>query len=300
MKFLITGATGLVGSEIVSQLLKDGHEVNILTTSKNKLEQIKYKSFYWNISTQEIDSNAFAGVDKIIHLAGASISKRWSTSYKKEILDSRIQSTQLLYNTLSKINHQVNQIISASAIGIYPSSYKEFYTDEFTSYDDSFLSEVTQKWETSVKQFENTNINVSLIRIGIVLSNKGGALLEFLKTIKLGLGAPLGNGNQFQSWIHLQDIAGIFLHVAKNDLQGIYNGVSPYPSTNKKLQQNIATVLNKPFFLPTIPEFVIKLMLGEMHHIVTQSQQVSAYKILNSGYQFKYPTLQKTLENLLK
>ncbi|CAH8281638.1 hypothetical protein EV196_104152 [Mariniflexile fucanivorans] len=300
MKVLITGATGLIGQEIVKHCHTKGITVNYLTTSKSKINQSdKTHGFYWNPKQQEIDLNCFDGVEAIIHLAGATVSKRWTSSYKKEIISSRKETTQLLVSSLKKIEHKVKQVVSASAIGIYPDSLINYYDETFKDFDNSFLSSVVQIWEQEVNAFSNLNIIVSKVRIGLVLSNKGGALKEMVKPVKFGLGAPFGDGKQWQSWIHITDLAQLFLYVLKHQLPGVYNGVAPNPVTNQELTKTIAITLDKPLFLPNIPRFVMKLVLGEMHTLLFDSQRVSNKKIEDKGFYFEYHHLQPALEDLL-
>ena len=301
MTVLITGATGLVGQELVNLLLQNGHNVHYLSTSKSKLvTNTNYKGFYWNPKNAEIDTNALTDVEVIIHLAGANVAKKWTTAYKEEIIESRVLSTQLLYQTLQKNSHQVKQIISASAVGIYPDSLTNIYHETDLDIDVSFLGNVVKQWENEVSQFEKLEIIVSKIRIGIVLAKNGGALQEMAKPIKYGVGAAFGSGEQYQSWIHVQDLVAIFQFVMENRLPGIYNGVAPYPVTNSELTKAIAKTLGKPLFLPNIPKFVMKLILGEMHQILFSSQHVSCRKLLDENFQFKFASLDKALNDLLK
>lgn len=300
MTVLITGATGLVGQALVNLLLQNGYSVHYLSTSKSKLiNQNNYKGFYWNPKLSEIDTNAFEDVEVVIHLAGASVAKKWTTSYKEEIIESRVLSTRLLYQTLNKKANTVKQIISASAIGIYPDDLNYIYHETDNKVDDSFLGNVVEQWEKEVDQFEKLQILVAKVRIGIVLSDEGGALQEMAKPIKLGLGAAFGSGEQYQSWIHIYDLVSIFQFIMNNKLAGIYNGVAPYPVTNAELTKAIAKVLKKPLFLPNIPKFVMKLILGEMHQILFSSQHVSCRKLLDAKFQFKYASLDKALNDLL-
>jgi uncharacterized protein (TIGR01777 family) len=300
MKVLITGATGLVGQELVALLLQKGFIVHYLTTSKAKLQaKANYFGFYWNPETGEFDVNALNNVSKIIHLAGASVAERWTANYKGEILNSRLKSTKLLFETLKNNENSVNQIITASAIGIYPSSLSKIYHETDTEIAPGFLGTVVQQWEEQVTAFEQLEITVAKIRTGIVLSNKGGALVEMAKSVKLGLGAALGSGNQYQSWIHIQDLVGIFLFVMEKNSYGIYNAVSPYPVTNQVLMKTIATTYKKPFFLPNVPEFILKLLLGDMYAMLVSSQNVSCKKILEQKFQFKFAALEKALQNLI-
>lgn len=301
MKVLITGATGLVGNGLIKILLQNGISVNYLTTSRNKIaNETNYKGFFWNPIAGEINENAFDEVDVIVHLAGANVASRWTNSYKQEIIDSRVKSTKLLYKTLDKINHQVKQVISASAIGIYPNSLNQVYQEDFSKVDDSFLGRVVNHWENEVAEFEKLSIKVLKIRIGIVLAKEGGALQKMTQPIRYGLGSSFGTGEQFQSWIHLQDLVNVFYFAITHKLEGVYNAVSPYPVTNKELTKAIAKQLNKPLFLPNIPKFVMKLLLGEMHEILFSSQNVSSRKLLDKGFQFKYAALDKALQDLLK
>lgn len=300
MKILITGATGLIGTELVALLLQNGVTVHYLTTSKKKIEsKPNYHGFYWNPNQGIIDENALMGVDSIIHLAGATISKRWTPKYKQEIIESRILSSNVLYKALKEHPHSVKQLISASAIGIYPDSLTKIYTEENNEVDESFLGKVVMKWEESVNKFKSLNIKVAKIRTGLVLSNKGGALPEMEKPIKMGVGSPFGSGKQIQSWIHIHDLVELYLFAVEHELDGAYNAVASNPVTNKKLTQEIAAVLKKPLFMPNIPKFLMSLVLGEMHTILFASQNVSNKKIESKGFKFKYNQVDKALMNLL-
>ncbi len=301
MTILVTGATGLIGQELVGLLLQNGHTVHYLSTSKYKLvSNANYKGFYWNPKTNEIDFAAFTDVETIVHLAGASVAKRWTADYKEEIVQSRVLSTQLLYKTLQQIPHKVTQIVAASAVGIYPNSLNAIYHEADLDIDDSFLGNVVKRWENEVSQFEKLEMMVTKIRIGLVLAKNGGALQEMAKPIRLGLGAAFGSGNQYQSWIHIHDLAAIFYFVIQKQLAGVFNGVSPYPVTNEDLTKAIAKTLEKPLFLPNVPQFVMKLILGEMHEMLFSSQNVSSRKLLDENFQFKYASLDKALLELLK
>ncbi|WP_289045884.1 TIGR01777 family oxidoreductase [uncultured Olleya sp.] len=297
MRILITGATGLIGTEIVKQCHNQNIDVNYLTTSKSKLSNADhYKGFLWNPSKNEIDVECLKDVEAIIHLVGASISKRWTEAYKKTIVLSRIQTSQLLFNTLKNTTHQVKHIVSASAIGIYPHSLTNYYTEDFNKVSTSFLGQVVKQWEQAVNAFSVLDIAVSKIRIGLVLSSKGGALPEMAKPIKFGAGAAFGSGKQWQSWIHVQDLSSLFLHVLTNRLEGVYNGVAPNPETNKELTKAIAKQLKRPLILPNIPRFAMRLVLGEMHILLFESQRVSSKKIEDTGFHFKHYNVQSALE----
>ena len=300
MTVLITGATGLIGSEIVKQCHDNNITVHYLTTSEDKIEtKPNYKGFLWNTKVGTIDIKCFQNVETIINLAGATISQRWTDSHKKAILDSRLQSLQLLKDSLSKTEHQVQHLISASAIGIYPDSLTNYYDEDYPEISKSFLGEVSEKWEEKVDEFKALNLKISKVRIGLVLSTDGGALPEMMKPIKLGAGAAFGKGTQWQSWIHITDMAGIFVHILQNKLEGIYNGVAPNPITNNDLTKAVAKTLGKPLILPNIPEFAMKLILGEMHILLFESQRVCSKKIQEEGFNYEYVNLQPALDDLL-
>ncbi|TXE18534.1 TIGR01777 family protein [Psychroserpens burtonensis] len=297
---LITGATGLIGQEIVKVCRDQNINVHYLTTSKNKLSTTdNYKGFYWNPDTKEIDVSCFESVDTIINLVGASISKRWTDSYKKEIITSRTETTQLLLDTIRSNNFPIEQIVSASAIGIYPNSLTNYYEEDEPGVSASFLGQVVEQWEAVVDQFASAGIQLAKIRIGLVLSTKGGALPEIAKPIRLGLGAAFGSGEQWQSWIHIKDLARLFVFAVTNNLEGTYNGVAPNPVSNLELTKTVAKALHKPLILPNIPKFAMKLVLGEMHILLFESQRVSASKIEEIGFDFEYHHLEPALLDIL-
>ncbi len=300
MIYLVTGATGLVGSEIQKKCIAENIQIHYLTTNKNKISSSKEaKGFYWNPKNNEIDRNAFDGVTKIIHLAGATVAKKWTNSYKKEILESRTTGTRLLFETLSKINHQVTQIVSASAIGIYQNSDTNYYMETSSELGNDFLAEVVKQWEKEIDTFNSLNIIVSKIRIGIVLSSNGGALTKMTQPIRMMVGSAFGTGKQWQSWIHIDDLARMFLFIAKNNTEGVFNGVAPNAVSQQKMIQLIAKTIQKPLFLPNVPSSIIKFMLGEMSILLLTSQRVCSGKIIQHDFDFNYPNLEGALNDLL-
>ncbi len=301
MKILITGATGLIGQELVATFLEKGHTVNYLTTSKDKIiSKNNYFGYYWNPNENSIDENCLINVDVIIHLAGASIAKRWTAAYKKEIIDSRIHSAALLYNTLKNNPYQVQQIISASGTAIYPESDLISYDESTKISDDSFLSTVVQKWEESADAFQKLGIKVCKLRTGVVFANNGGALPEMVKPIKMGFGALMGNGKQIQSWIHYKDLIQLYYFVFQNQLEGVFNAVAPNPVSNAELTKIIAKTIHKPLFMPNIPQFFMKFILGEMSILLFSSKNISSKKIQNLGFRFIFPTCKEAIQDLYK
>jgi len=300
MRILITGATGLVGQELTRQLHGAGHEVYYLTTSPNKIEtKSNYKGFLWNTAKGEIDTACLDGVSTIVHLAGASIAERWTEAYKKTILESRTETANLLLRALKETDHEVEQFVSASAIGAYPSSKTQLYTESFEKYNPGFLGTVVEAWEKAADQFETLGLEVAKVRVGVVLAKNGGALEKLIQPIKYYVGSPLGDGQQWQSWIHLEDLAGIFKEVILNKNNGVYNAVAPAPVTNETLTKEVALILNKPLIFPKVPAFMLKLILGEMAAVVLESQKVSSQKIEHQSYSFKYTQLNQALRDLL-
>lgn len=300
MRVLITGATGLVGTHLTGLLNKNNISVNYLTTSKSKIEKLpNYKGFYWNPTEGELDENSLQDVDAIIHLAGASIAKRWTDSYKKEIIESRTTSADLLYKTLKNSEYKIPLFISASGINIYPSSLQKLYTEDEKAVDDSFLGKVVEVWEAAANQFENLDMKVSKVRTGMVLDSEEGALPKMKAPVSLNAGAAFGSGKQWQSWIHIEDLAGIYYHIFEQKLSGIYNAVAPNPVTNEELMGCIAKHVDKKIWLPNIPAVALKVAMGEMATVVLSSQLVSSDKIQKEGYHFKYKNLSKALEDLV-
>ena len=299
MKILITGATGLIGKKLVKLLLAKNHSVNYLSTSISKIEsKPNYKGFYWNPEQSKIDENCIYEVDAVIHLAGANIAKRWTNAYKQEIIESRILSSELLYNLVKKNPNQVKQFVSASGTAVYPESFDKVYDETTKATEDSFLSNVVKKWEESANRFQVLGLKVCKLRTGIVLSNVGGALPEMVKPIKMGFGAAMGNGRQMQSWIHINDLVDMYCFIIENQLEGVYNAVTPNPVSNQELTTVIAKTLKKKLFLPNIPQFIMKLILGEMSYLLFSSKNLSAQKIIDKGFQFQFSKIKEAIVDL--
>jgi len=298
-KVLITGGTGLVGQTLSIILREKGYEVAWL--SRNKNAQSPFEVFSWNISDGSIEDKALDGVDYILHLAGAGIAdKKWTAARKKVLENSRIKSTRLLYDKISGSEHKPKAFISASAIGFYGFSTTEhIYTEDDPPADD-YLGELCQRWENTVDQFEQLNIRTVKIRIGIVLSKKGGALEKMALPVKFGLGAALGSGRQYFAWIHIRDLAGIFLRAIEDDkLSGPYNAVAPEHVTNDHFNKAIAKVVKRPYWLPKVPGGIFKVLMGEMAGMLLNGSRVSSKKIRDAGFKFEFPELEGALRDLL-
>lgn len=298
MKILIAGATGLIGHELTNKLLIHGHSVSIL--SRNKTSKITNTTvFAWNPEQNEIDTKAFDGIDAIINLAGAGVAdKRWTSAYKQTILKSRINSTQLLINSLQHIKNQVHTFINASAIGFYGTNTGNNWVDENTKCGDDFLANVVQQWEQEAFKAQDLNIRTVAIRIGIVLSAKGGALPKMVLPIKYYFGAAFGSGNQYVSWIDVDDLVSVFIHCLTNKtVNGAVNAVAPTPVTNQTFNSALAKQSNRVIFLPNILPIVLKIMIGEFSASLLGGNRVLCAKIIQSGFKFQHETLEKSLKN---
>lgn len=298
-KVLITGGTGLIGTRLAEMLIDGGYEVALLSRHPSAS---RYRGFRWDPLAGTIDEAAVPYADYIINLAGSSVSDgKWTQEKKREILSSRLAGTQLMARELAKQNHHVRTFISASAIGIYGDRDDQVVTEESAPASGDFLAQVCQQWEAAAHSVEQYSIRTAIFRIGIALSPDGGALVPLARTVKLMAGAPLGSGRQYMSWIHLDDLCRLLIQALEEpQWQGVYNAVAPTPVTNKEFTETLAAVLHRPLVLPKVPEFGLKLMMGEMSEIVLASQRVSADKVLKQGFRFEYQTLKPALESFYK
>lgn len=300
MKVLLTGATGLIGTALTRHLLNNGHQVHYLTTRSDQIKsRPNHRGFIWNPAQGTYDRNAFIGVQAIVHLAGASISKPWTQKYKFEILESRINATNTLYKALKEVPHEIKQFITASGIAIYPDSPTMVYTEDFQGAAPGFLSHVVEKWEESAQKFKQLKLEVCILRTGVVLAKEGGAFPQMVQPIKLGLGAIIGSGQQHISWIHLQDISRLYLTALEQKWHGVYNAVAPEPVTHGVLTQKIAQLLGKRIWLPNIPQRIIQLLLGERSILITADQIVQPQKAIEAHFVYQFPNIDLALKDLL-
>jgi uncharacterized protein (TIGR01777 family) len=301
---LITGGTGMVGTSLTQLLLSKGYQVIILTRKPQTSPIPNLTYAVWDIAKGTIDPLAFEKADTIVHLAGAGVAdKRWSKKRKQEIVDSRVMSGALLVKYLTAHTHQVKTVVTASAIGWYGPDTEQSLQYGFTEtdpVDGAFLGDTCKQWEDSVKPIETLGIRLVTLRIGIVLNKQGGALAEFIKPAKFGLATIFGTGNQMVSWIHQNDLCKMILFgIQTASLKGVYNAVSPDPTSNKDLIIAITKKL-RGFYLPIpVPAFVLNIMLGEMSIEILKSAKVSSYKIQEADFKFDYPTLNSALHELL-
>ena len=294
---LITGANGMLAKHL-SKILKDEYSIRYLTR-KVKCDN----EFLWDFKNKFIDPNALKDVNIIVHLAGAPVAdKRWVKKRKQIIVSSRVESAQLILNELVRNNIKIDSFISASAIGYYGTKTTENIFTEESEKGNDFLSNVCYQWEKVAEKFKTKNIanRIAIVRIGVIFSENGSALQKILNPIKLGLGAALGSGRQYIPWIHIYDLCNIFKYILNNkNLSGIYNAVSPEYTNNNDLTNSIGKILNRRIFLPNIPGFILKILLGEMSSILLKGSRVSSAKIISDGFSFKHNQLDKALNNLI-
>ncbi len=297
-KILVTGGTGLIGSELISHLKSNNNKIVLLSRSKSDRSENIFK---WDVNNNFIEADAFDGVEYIIHLAGAGIAdKRWTEKRKKEIIDSRVKSTELLFNKVKHNEIKLKGFVSASAIGYYGSVTSEKIFTETDPPGNDFLGDVCKKWEDASLKFEGIGVRTVQLRLGVVLSPKGGALKKILVPTKLGLGSALGTGKQFLPWIHIKDLASVIDKTISNEnMKGAYNVVAPSFTNFNEFAKTLADAINKPLFMPNVPSFALKLLFGDMSKVILEGSRISPQKLIESGYSFQFPKLQDALKNLV-
>ncbi len=297
MKVLVTGSSGLIGSALVPSLSADGHQVTRLVRPKTRpgAEQV-----VWDPDAGRLDPATIEGFDAVVHLAGENVAgRRWTAEQKRRLRDSRVKSTQLLAGTLARLAHPPRTLISASAVGYYGDRGDEILTEDSSSGSD-FPSGMCRDWEEAAELAVRSNIRVVKLRIGAVLSPAGGALALMLPSFKAGLGAALGSGCQYMSWIAIDDLTGVIQHVLSNEsLSGPLNAVAPQPVTNREFTKTLGRVLGRPTFL-AVPSFVLRIAVGEIAEaLLLASQRVLPARLQSSGYTFRHSALEGALRHLL-
>jgi uncharacterized protein len=296
---LITGGTGLIGQQLANLLRQQGYTVSLL--SREKRPQPQATVYQWD-AREQLDPEALAGADHVVHLAGAGVAdERWTPARKQLILESRTLSTRLLAQQLAQVPHRVRTFVGASAIGLYGLDTGDRWVDEASAPGTDFLAQVVRDWEAETDQVAALGIRTVKVRIGIVLSQRGGALEKMAQPIRLFTGAPLASGRQWMSWIHVADLCRLLLAAIQNPaMQGAYNGVGPHPATNEAMTRAIADQLHRPVLPVNVPKFALELLLGQMAAIVTGGNRVSAQKVAQTGFSFQHPDLAGALADLLK
>jgi len=292
---LLAGATGIVGEQLISKLLTEGHQVAIL--ARKVVQRKGVKVFTWDVYQQKIDYSALEGIDTIINLTGEGIADQpWTAPRKQQIIDSRVKSAELIFKAVAATNANIESYISASAVGIYGDRADEVLDEESLS-GTGFMADCCIAWEKAADQGISLGIRVVKIRIGIVLSEKGGALASMEKPINYFVGAGLGSGKQWMPWIHIDDLVNIFVHAFVDpNMFDAYNAAAPSPVTNQTFTKTLGKVLHRPIWPFNVPKFVLKAILGEMSILPLVSTNTSAQKILNTGFQFRYLDLEEALK----
>lgn len=301
MNYLITGGTGLLGKQLSKLLLANGHKVAILSRSKREDADLRY--FQWDIKKGEIEPEALQNVDCLIHLAGAGIAdEKWTDERKETIIKSRVEPLALLAEKFKEVGVFPKSIVSASAVGIYGFDTGDKNLSEEDDKGKDYISEVVLKWEKAVDDFTTlTKSRAVKLRIGIVLDKNGGALPQLALPVKLGVGSALGDGEQWLSWIHTDDLCQMFYQCSLDSTkQGAYNAVAPNPVKNKDMVKVLGKVLSRPIWAPKVPGFFLKLVLGERAQLVLGGNKVSASKIEATGFNFKFSILEDALTEIYK
>jgi uncharacterized protein (TIGR01777 family) len=299
MQVTISGGTGFVGSRLLAQLLPAGARVHLLTRRLRPGFPDGVTPHLWDHLREPAPPESLAGSDAVIHLMGEPVAQRWSPEIKRRIRESRTVSTRNLVDAIAAAETKPSLLISASAIGFYGSRGEE-WLDEDSAAGTGFLAELSQEWEAEAMRAAEFGTRVLCLRIGIVLGTEGGALARMLPPFKLGVGGPLGTGEQWMSWIHVDDLVGMMLFALRYPhIQGVWNAVSPNPATNLEFTRTLARILKRPAFLP-VPEFGLKLLFGEGTQALLSSQRVKPKNAEAAGFRFQHAGLHAALRQLLK
>lgn len=296
---LIGGGSGLIGMRLSQLLTEQGYTVWHLSRKPGDKEQ--YPTYHWDARQQQIDQQAVDAADYVINLAGAGIAdQRWTDQRKKVIIDSRVNTTLLLRNSFRRSESPPRAFISASAVGYYGDRGNEILHEDDAS-GQGFLPKSCRLWEDAIKEVAELDIRTVMIRTGVVLSTKGGALPKLLLPLKMFIGGYFGDGEQWYPWIHIDDLCRIYIYALEKDtIVGPYNGVAPQPVTNRELIRKAADVMDKPALMMPVPAFALKLVLGEMAHVVLDSTRASADKIQQAGFSFEFSEVKTALEDLMQ
>ncbi|MCB9317168.1 MAG: TIGR01777 family protein [Lewinellaceae bacterium] len=295
LTILIAGGSGMIGTRLTQLFRAGGHKVRILSRHPGEADE-----YAWDPAAGTIDDKAVAGADIVINLAGAGIAdSRWTPARKQRIIDSRVQSAQLLLDTFQRLNHMPKAYLSAAGVGYYGNAGEDWVNEYDAPADSSFLVECCLAWEKAAEKIGAAGIRTVIFRTGIVLDKSGGALREIIKPLRFGLGAYFGDGQAWYSWIALEDICRMFQWAAETpDIEGVYNAVAPHPARNFDLVKATASAMKQAAIFAPVPAFALRLLFGEMADTILFSTRVSAEKIIQAGFHFQYPVLDAALAHI--
>lgn len=298
---LITGGTGIVGTNLIPRALAKGYRVKVLSRSKQTSTQPNLSYYQWDINKQFIQEGALDEVTVIIHLAGAGIAdSKWTDKRKKVLIDSRVDSLNLIFEQLKAKSKKPKKLISTSGIGYYGAYTTDKIYAETDKPGNDFIAEICVKWEAAASQFLTLGMAVAIPRVGVVLSPKGGALERMKTPTKFNIGSPIGSGEQYMPWMHLNDVCEFYIQaIENNQLNGVYNAVADEHITNKMFSKTLANVMGKAHFFPKVPAFVLKALFGEMAAIILKGSRVSNAKLKQAGFTFKFNNLDDALRDVI-
>lgn len=296
---LITGGSGMIGKRLSELLIEKGYKV--IWLSRERFKNAKIPRYRWDYRKNEIDIEALEQADIIVHLAGYSLGEdSWTRHKKQVIVESRVQTSKLLLDTCKSINKTLEAFISASAVGYYGMvTDDKIYTESDKPARNDFLSRTCKKWESAAFRFdEELSVRTVAIRTAFVISGQSDAFKKMTLPVRIGLGAPLGRGSQYFNWIHLDDICGIYIKAIEDvNMRGVYNAASLEYSTNAEFMKKMAKAMNRPFFMPKIPSFLIRLIMGESSGMVLEGSRISSQKIVDEGFEFSFPTSDQAIKD---
>ena len=297
MKCVISGGTGFIGRRIVDRLLRDQHYVGVWSRQPGREKRAAVASFSWDPMHGEPPAESINTMDAVIHLAGEPVAQRWNAEVKRRILDSRVLGTRALVDAISRVRHKPKVLVCASAIGYYGDRGIEVLTESSTP-GSGFLADVCRGWEKEADRAAEFGLRVIKLRIGFVLGRDGGALAQMVPAFRAFAGGRLGSGKQWMPWIHVNDVAEMFVHVVENDIAGVLNAAAPNPVTNAVFTREMGKALHRPALF-AIPPFALKLAFGELGQHMLDSSRVIPEAAMKAGFPFRYPELAAALRDLL-
>lgn len=296
---LISGGSGLIGRRLTQMLITQGYQIHILSRKK-ELNIPNVTVHHWDVNAMNIDADA-VNVDAIVHLAGAGIFDRgWTEVRKKELIDSRVKSAELIYQAVEKSGTRPQVFVSASGVGFYGMVTTDQVYQETDAPGNDLLSEICIQWEAAAKNFDKLGIRSVQLRTGLVVSKESDSIKKMMLPIKMYVGSPLGSGKQYMPWIHIDDLCKMYIQAMNNEqMQGPYNAIAPQQVTNRDFTKTLASAMNKPMFLPAVPAFVLRTIFNTRASLFLEGSRMSADKILNAGFEFQYPDLDGALAEVV-